>query len=162
MTMKRAISVGLHVVLVIAMAAPGFAQDVGATEPAASFPKGNYRVQTSDGTTLRGQLLRMNPDTLRMLVDGQPRDVPMSQVDKVDRPTHRARTGLIVGATAGVLMGGLGDCETRYDARTGNLVDSHAPCMAAGGIFYGLVGLGIGWIASRSSAIYRRTASGGR
>lgn len=162
MTTKRAITVGLHVVLVLAMAAPGFAQDVGATEPAASFPEGNYRVQTSDGTTLRGQLLRMSPETLRILVDGQPRDVPMSQVDKVDRPTHRARTGLIVGATAGVLMGGLGECETRYDARTGTLVDSHTPCMAATGIYFGLLGLGIGWVASRSSAIYRRTASGSR
>ena len=161
MTMKRAISVGLHVVLVLAMAAPGFAQDVGATEPAASFPEGNYRVRTSDGTTLRGQLLRMNPETLRILVDGQPRDVPMSQVDKVDRPSHRARTGLIIGATTGLVLGGL-DCEPRFDYTTGNVDHSYAPCMAAGGFVYGLFGLGIGWLASRSSAIYRRTASGSR
>lgn len=161
MTLKRAASVGLHVVLVLAMAAPGFAQDVGATEPAASFPEGTYRVRTSDGTTLRGQLLRMSPETLRILVDDQPRDVPMSQVDKVDRPSHRARTGLIVGATAGLVLGAL-NCEPRFDYTTGNVDHSHAPCMAAGGIFYGLLGLGIGWVASRSSAIYRRTASGSR
>lgn len=162
MTMKRAISVGLHVVLALAMAAPGFAQDVGVGEPAASFPEGNYRVQTSDGSTLRGQLLRMTPETLRILVDGTSRELPMSQVEKVDRPSHRARTGLIVGATIGVVLGSLGECDTRFDEKTGRFVESHASCMAAGGISDGLLGLGIGWLASRSSVIYRRTASSSR
>ena len=161
-TIKRAASIGLHLVLALALAAPGFAQDVGATDTGSAFPEGNYRVKTTDGATLRGQLQSLSPETLRILVDGTPREVPMQDVEKVDRPSHGALRGLILGAAAGMVLGAVGNCEPEFNMSTAEFTTPRGKCIAATGIVLGTIGLGVGWLFSRPSVIYRRASVGSR
>lgn len=155
MTTKRIALIGLHLALALATAAPGFAQDAGWTELSA-FPKGNYRVRMTDGVAVRGQLQRMSPETLSILVDGQARELPMSQVEKVERSGNGALRGLVIGAAIGAVLGATGECNPEYDATSRTMVDKHRGCIVGGGISTGVIGLLIGWPLSRHAVIYRR------
>ena len=162
MTIRHTASIGLH--LVLALAAPGFAQDVAAQDSERTFPVGRYRVRMQDGATLRGQLQRMSPETLRNLVAGQSREVPMRDVETVDRPTHLALGGLLIGAAAGVLLGAVSNCKREeYNQSNGTVATKTAVgCVASAGGTNGIIGLGIGWLFSRPSIFYRRAPSGTR
>ena len=162
MTMKRIATIGLHVALALSLAAPGFAQDLTVPDSARQFPEGNYRVRMEDGATLRGQLLTLSSEALRILVDGTPREVPMQDVEKVDRPSHGALRGLVLGAAAGMVLGAVGECEPEFNMSTAEFSTPRGKCIAATGIVFGTIGLGVGWLFSRPSVIYRRASAGSR
>ncbi|NOT43374.1 MAG: hypothetical protein HOP14_02080 [Acidobacteria bacterium] len=71
-------------------------------------------VLRDDGTELSGRLLRVDPDSLVLLVGDSERRVEVSRVRRVTKRGDTLRNGAIVGAVVGAVVGllaaGIADC----------------------------------------------------
>jgi hypothetical protein len=70
-------------------------------------------VKDTSGVESAGPLLRINPDSLVLLVDGAERQLPLGDVARIQkRDSLRNGTliGLAIGTVMGIVSGGLSDC----------------------------------------------------
>ena len=115
---------------------------------------GNYVVRTTEGAELRGQLERMDRDSLTLRIGTEAWTVLMDRVDSVQRRGDSLKNGATIGAVVG---GGLAaaffgvlaslDLMSTTDAFFGTAVNA---------AFYGLVGAGIDKAVSSNTTLYQR------
>jgi hypothetical protein len=60
-------------------------------------------VRSIDRGESHGQLLRLGPNTLTLLEDGNQRDIPWAEITRIDAPGDSVKNGAIIGA---LVLGG--------------------------------------------------------
>lgn len=153
-TTRRVMATTLSAALMLVSSTSTFAQQpTGARTD--TFEKGTYVVWTTDGAELRGQLERMDRDSLRLRVGLQPWDVPMDRVEKVQ---HRGGDPLSNGATIGALIGGAALAwPAAMVASEPELGGAYAiAILAAGAINGALFGALIDKLSSSNRTLYER------
>jgi hypothetical protein len=148
----------LRAVLVLVgclVAADAGAQDLpfGLTPAQATRPL--RIIQESPHRPIRGRLVKAGGDTITLVVDGQPVDVPLARVTRIDLGGDSLANGAAIGAAA---MGGwcAAICGQGL-TRRGSL--PFAVLMNAG--LGALIGAGIDALNGRGRPIYIRPASRG-
>ena len=81
--------------IILAVGSPATAHEV--REAATTTAKPVY-VQRTGAPEIHGQLLRLGPDTMTILESGTPRDIPMSDVLRIDVSGDSVKNGAIIGA----------------------------------------------------------------
>jgi hypothetical protein len=112
-------------------------------------------VQESPYPPLRGQLLKAGEDTITLIVDGHPVDVPLARVTRIDVGGDSLLNGALIGAAA---MGGwcAAVCGQGL-TRRGSLPFA---VLVNGGVG-ALIGAGIDRLNGRGRPIYVRPSRGG-
>ena len=136
----------LRIALLLALASP-----VGARAQDAP-PEGveQVLVRREGGDELRGQLLRLGPETLTLLVEGQRIDLPISSVVRMDSGGDPVRNGALIGA----LIGG-GFCALVCGQGVGSAAEVPMAVLVSA-VFWGGVGAGIDAMIPGRTTIYRR------
>ena len=87
-------------ILAILVANPLLAQSAQTGNPSTISP---VYVRSINGVEIRGQLLRLGPDTLSLLDEGTVRDVRLTDVDRIESRGDSVKNGAIIGAA---ILGG--------------------------------------------------------
>jgi hypothetical protein len=151
----------LALVVVLMSAVPAAAQQGG---PALN-PKALSTVTVFDDRGVRtpGRLLRIDAESVLVLVDGQERRFELDHVAKVEKRGDSLKNGLIIGAIAGAVMGavvgGLQPCskpdEPYAECGAGTYVAAAATLSAT---FAG-IGAGIDAMIPGHTTLYKRPST---
>jgi hypothetical protein len=79
----------------VSMATPVAAQGSASISPR---PVSAVYVRSVGGDEVRGQLLRLGPETLTLLEQGTSRDIPLAAVTRIDARGDSVKNGAIIGA----------------------------------------------------------------
>ena len=138
-----------RVAILIAVLSPGVAsaQDAAANWPAlVSSRLSTVYVLDNAGTETSGKFLRLNPDSIVLLVDGAERRFETARVARSQKRGDPLRNGAIIGAVVGVAMGiitaGISDCP-RGDHPGGGCPGSRAALFLVSTGIYSAIGTGI-------------------
>src|SRR4051812_29429243 len=117
-------------------------------------------VQDDRGAETRGKLLRLDQQSLAILVDGQERTFELSDVRKIQRKGDSLRNGAIIGAlfgaVAGVMLGGFSDCPSaHYECAAGARVAIALTTTAV----YSAFGTAVDAAIQGRTTLYQRPAS---
>ena len=114
-------------------------------------------VHDTAGTETAGRLLRLNPDSLVVLVGGVERRFELNEVarlQKRDSLRNGTLIGLAVGTVMGLLAGGISDCPGSDPG--GSCAGTRAATVAVSmGVYTGL-GVGIDALVRGRTTIYER------
>jgi hypothetical protein len=77
------------------IAAPSAAQDTSTTHVR---PVSAVYVRSAAGSEVQGQLLQLGPNTLTLIEQGSSRDIPLSDVSRIDVRGDSIKNGAIIGA----------------------------------------------------------------
>jgi hypothetical protein len=110
-SMRRALGTILFaVVLVAGTAVPGTAQTVTATFEdlrAEAYKGQTVYIADQAGTTVKGRVVRISATSLELLVNGEPRTWPVSDVAWIAQRHRHAGRGALVGLAMGACLGTL-------------------------------------------------------
>ena len=110
------------------------------------------RVEKQDDTRIEGRFLGVRSDSLYLRPDTSSLGIAMSGIARIDERTHSTNRGVLIGLVAGAAFGALvGAGSSRPD----DLLSPGAAA-AAGGIFFGFVGAGVGAIIGSVSHHWAR------
>lgn len=136
---------GLVAAVLVVLPPTAYAQETMPDGVAAVF------VQRADtGDELRGHVLRLEHDTMTLLVEGQRVTLPMSSVTRIDTPGDPVRNGALIGA----IIGG-----TWCALVCGQALDSSGALpigVVINAAFWGGIGAGIDALIPGRKTIYRR------
>ena len=145
-------------VLVVGLV-PGVAN---AQETAAKWPGlASSRLSTvyvldDSGAETSGKLLRLNPDSLVVLVDGHERQFESARVTRIQKRGDSLRNGAIIGAVVGVAMGvvtaGISDCPGDHPG--GGCPGSRAALFLVSTGVYSAIGTGIDALIPGRTTLY--------
>jgi hypothetical protein len=95
---------------VLGLSCPAFAQVI--SDPNHQLnPGGTIFVTEESGRQIQGKLLRLSPDMLVVLVNGKERQIPATEIGRIERPDD-LWNGIFWGAVPGLLMAGaFGACS---------------------------------------------------
>jgi hypothetical protein len=96
----RRVSIPSVSILAILVSNPLLAQSVQTGNPSTISP---VYVRNINGAEIRGQLLRLGPDTLSLLDEGTVRDVRLADVARIESRGDSVKNGAIIGAA---ILGG--------------------------------------------------------
>jgi hypothetical protein len=146
--------------LVAAGLVPGVAnaQDTAAKWPGLESSRlSTVYVLDVGGTETSGKLLRLNPDSLVVLVDGQERQFETARVARIQKRGDSLRNGAIIGAVVGVAMGiitaGISDCPG--DRAGGGCPGSRAALFLVSTGVYSAIGTGIDALIPGRTTLYK-------
>jgi len=129
-------------------------------------PPGQVTVHVLDdaGGETTGRLLRLEPDSLVLLVDGQERRLEASRVRRLDKRGDSLKNGAYIGAAAGFLLGLLfataeGCSDAEVAAGEGCFGDKSAFVAYSTGI-YAAIGVGIDALHVGRTTLYAAPAAG--
>jgi hypothetical protein len=153
----------LLTLMIVASLAPGA---VSAQEPSAwpvlAPPAGStVYVRDSGGVETSGGLLRLNPDSVVLLVGGTERRFEAARVTRIQKRGDSLRNGALIGAIVGVAIGafvaGIADCPgTRAgDGCPGN----RAAAFVISTGTYAAIGTGIDALIRGRTTLYEAPAS---
>jgi hypothetical protein len=139
-----------------------------AQEPASSWPGlapsggvSTVYVVDDTGVETTGRLLRLNADSIVLLVDGAERQFDAARVRRIQRRGDSLRNGAIIGAVVGVgiglLAGGIADCG-RDDPGGGCPGTRVAALLVSTGV-YAAVGAGIDALIQGRTTLYEAPPS---
>ena len=108
------------------------------------------------GTETSGKFLRLNPDSIVLLVDGAERRFETSRVARIQKRGDSLRNGAIIGAVVGVALGiltaGIADCPG--DRTSDGCPGSRAALLLVSTGFYSAVGTGIDALIPGRTTLY--------
>jgi hypothetical protein len=135
---------------------------VCAQEAASSWPGlDSSRLSTvyvldNSGTQTSGKLLRLNPDSLVLLVDGTERRFDTARVARIQKRGDSLRNGAIIGAVVGVALGiltaGIADCPGDHPG--GGCPGSRAALFLVSTGVYSAIGTGIDALIPGRTTLY--------
>lgn len=142
-TVQPRLSAALGLLLCLTPALPASAQDV----TSASGPL--YIVHTEDGSALAGRGLVIDNEMVRLLVERQLREVPLTEVQRIDRKGDSLKNGVLIG---GGIFGGLCAlaCLQGVDDRA-----MYARVVATNTAIGALIGLIVDWRTQGTTVVYR-------
>jgi hypothetical protein len=145
--------------VLVAGLVPGVAnaQDTAARWPGLESSRlSTVYVLDDRGTETSGKLLRLNPDLLVVLVDGQERQFESARVARIQKRGDSLRNGAIIGAVVGVAMGiitsGISDCPG--DRAGGGCPGSRAALFLVSTGVYSAIGTGIDALIPGRTTLY--------
>jgi hypothetical protein len=148
-----------RVAIFIAALGPGVAsaQDAAANWPGlVSSRLSTVYVLDNTGTETSGKFLRLNPDSIVLLVDGAERRFETARVARIQKRGDSLRNGAIIGAVVGVAMGiitaGISDCPGDHPG--GGCPGSRAALFLVSTGFYSAVGAGIDALIPGRTTLY--------
>ena len=113
-------------------------------------------VLDNTGTETSGKLLRLNPDSIVLLVDGAERRFETARVARIQKRGDSLRNGAIIGAVVGVAMGiitaGISDCPG--DRPGGGCPGSRAALFLVSTGVYSAIGTGIDALIPGRTTLY--------
>ena len=113
-------------------------------------------VLDTTGAETSGKLLRLNPDSIVLLVDGAERQFETARVARIQKRGDSLRNGAIIGAVVGVALGiltaGIADCPG--DRPGGGCPRSRAALFLVSTGFYSAVGTGIDALIPGRTTLY--------
>ncbi len=152
---------GASIVLCATCTVPLLAEsnDGAADDPVSSFDQLWTKVKSGDtiyvlGTDARetsGTFAKVSQTSLAMLVDGQIREIALSDVRQVARRGDSLRNGALIGAAFGVVVGFIGGDEGCLDSPCAGRA---AVAVVAGGV-YAAIGAGIDALIHGRTVVYR-------
>jgi hypothetical protein len=151
--MKRCFAILMATLVPIAVCA----QDAPLGWPGLA-PTGLSTVYVLDDTEIEtsGTLLRVNPDSLVLLVGGAERRFEAARVRRIQRRGDSLRNGALIGAIVGVAMGvvvgGISDCPG--DNRGGSCPGSRAAMFLVSTGVYAAIGTGIDALVPGRTTLY--------
>lgn len=115
-----------------------------------------FTVHMDDGSAVAGHQLQMDPNRVRLLVERQLRDIPMTTVRSIDRQGDSLKNGAIVGAA---VLGGFCAlaCLQGVDNR-----EQYAGVLAINTAYGALIGLFIDWRIHGTTTVYRAPGKSSR
>jgi len=146
--------------IVMLIAAPAAAQQTTPAGGLNSEKLDTVFVQDERGVETKGKLLRLDQQSVTVLLDGQERTFELSNVRRIqkrgDSLKNGAITGAIVGAAIGILSGGFSDCpggglHCGAGARVAIAVTSSS--------IYAAIGTGIDAAIQGRTTLYQRPAA---
>jgi hypothetical protein len=150
--------IGRVAILVVALSS----RAVCAQQAASSWPGldpsrlSTVYVLDKSGTETAGKLLRLNPDSLVLLVDGAERQFESARVARIQKRGDSLRNGAIIGAVVGVAMGiltaGISDCPG--DNPGGGCPGSRAALFLVSTGVYSAIGVGIDALIPGRTTLY--------
>jgi hypothetical protein len=109
------------------------------------------------GVETRGLLLKLDDESVVVLVDGDRRRFETARVNRITRRGDSLRNGAIAGATVGVLLGivsaGMADCPGR-----GGCAGWRVMAVPLSAAFYTAIGTGIDAMIQGRTVIYQAPA----
>jgi hypothetical protein len=162
--MKRCIAILVAALVPV----PVGAQETTSNWPGLS-PSGLSTVYVLDdaGVETSGRLLRLNPDSLVLLVGGAERRFEAARVTRIQKRGDSLRNGAVIGAIVGVALGlvsaGLSDCPG--DNPGGACPGSRAALFLVSTGVYAAIGTGIDALVPGRTTLYeapKKSASTGR
>jgi hypothetical protein len=151
--------VSWRVAILIAALSPGVAsaQDAASNWPGlVSSRLSTVYVLDNAGTETSGKFLRLNPDSIVLLVDGAERRFETSRVTRIQKRGDSLRNGAIIGAVVGVAMGiltaGISDCPG--DQPGGRCPGSRAALFLVSTGVYSAIGVGIDALIPGRTTLY--------
>jgi len=151
--------VNWRVAILIAALSPGVAsaQDAASNWPGlVSSRLSTVYVLDNAGTETSGKFLRLNPDSIVLLVDGAERRFETSRVARIQKRGDSLRNGAIIGAVVGVALGiltaGIADCPG--DRTSDGCPGSRAALLLVSTGFYSAVGTGIDALIPGRTTLY--------
>jgi hypothetical protein len=113
-------------------------------------------VLDTTGAETSGKLLRLNPDSIVLLVGGAERQFETARVARVQKRGDSLRNGAIIGAVIGLALGvitaGIADCPG--DRPSGGCPGSRAALFLVSTGFYSAVGTGIDALIPGRTTLY--------
>jgi len=150
--------IGRLAILVVALSPAA----VSAQQAASSWPGldpsrlPTVYVLDKSGTETAGKLLRLNPDSLVLLVDGAERQFESARVARIQKRGDSLRNGAIIGAVVGVALGiltaGIADCPG--DNPGGGCAGSRAALLLVSTGAYSLTGIAIDALIPGRTTLY--------
>jgi hypothetical protein len=136
---------------------PAYAQDTSSSWPGlVSSRLSTVYVLDDSGVETSGKLLRLNPDSLVLLVAGAERRFEAARVARIQKRGDSLRNGAIIGAIVGVALGvitaGIADCPG--DRPSGGCPGSRAALFLVSTGFYSAVGTGIDALIPGRTTLY--------
>jgi hypothetical protein len=148
-----------RVAVFIAALGPGVAsaQDASANWPGlVSSGLSTVYVLDNTGTETSGKFLRLNPDSIVLLVDGAERRFETARVARIQKRGDSLRNGAIIGAIVGVAMGiitaGISDCPGDHPG--GGCPGSRAALFLVSTGVYSAIGTGIDALIPGRTTLY--------
>ena len=148
-----------RVAILIAALSPGVAsaQDAASNWPGlVSSRLSTVYVLDYAGVETSGKLLRLNPDSIVLLVDGAERQFENARVKRIQKRGDSLRNGAIIGAVVGVAMGiitaGISDCPG--DDPGGGCPGSRAALFLVSTGVYSAIGTGIDALIPGRTTLY--------
>jgi hypothetical protein len=148
-----------RVAIFIAALGPGVAsaQDAAANWPGlVSSGLSTVYVLDNTGTETSGKFLRLNPDSIVLLVDGAERRFETARVARIQKRGDSLRNGAIIGAVVGVAMGiitaGISDCPGDHPG--GGCPGSRAALFLVSTGVYSAIGTGIDALIPGRTTLY--------
>jgi hypothetical protein len=148
-----------RVAVFIAALGPGVAsaQDAAAHWPGlVSSGLSTVYVLDNTGTETSGKFLRLNPDSIVLLVDGAERRFETARVARIQKRGDSLRNGAIIGAIVGVAMGiitaGISDCPGDHPG--GGCPGSRAALFLVSTGVYSAIGTGIDALIPGRTTLY--------
>jgi hypothetical protein len=148
-----------RVALLVAALSPGVAS---AQEAASNWPGlvssqlSTVYVLDNTGAETSGKLLRLNPDSIVLLVDGAERRFETARVARIQKRGDSLRNGAIIGAVVGVAMGiltaGISDCPGDHPG--GGCPGSRAALFLVSTGVYSAIGVGIDALIPGRTTLY--------
>ena len=147
----------MTMLLAILLPSGGFAQDTVRSWPGldASALSTVYVVDETGAETI-GALLRLNPDSLVLLVDGVERRFDATRVRRLDKRGDSLRNGALIGAVVGIVMGlvsaGISDCPG--DDPGGRCLGTRAAIAVVSAGVYAGIGTGVDALVRGRTTLY--------
>ena len=153
-----------RVAILIVALSPGAAsaQDAASNWPGlVSSRLSTVYVLDNTGTETSGKLLRLNPDSIVLLVDGAERQFETARVARIQKRGDSLRNGAIIGAVVGVAMGiitsGISDCPGGNPG--GGCPGSRAALFLVSTGVYSAIGTGIDALIPGRTTLYEASKS---
>ena len=153
----------LGVMLVVSLVPAAVSgQDAESTWPVLAPPAGStVYVRDSSGVETSGGLLRLNPDSVVLLVGGTERRFEAARVTRIQKRGDSLRNGALIGAVVGVAIGafvaGIADCP---GTRTGGgCPGNRAAAFVISTGTYAAIGTGIDALIRGRTTLYESPAS---
>lgn len=157
MSTRSSLATGLTaMVLGCALATPAGAQQTGGVWPGLDTSKlQTMFVTDAAGEKTSGKLLRIDPDALALLVNGQERRLDRGTIVKVQK-RDSLRNGAIIGAAVGLAVGllsaGISDCPGEPSGRCAGF---RATAVVMSTAIYAGLGVGVDLIFPGRTTVYR-------
>jgi len=106
-------------------------------------------VRGTDGVELRGQLVDFGPATVSLFVEGVRRELPIDDIERIQRRGDSVRNGALIGAGLAAILSAIAIADVGSDV---------VPFAIGATIGYGLLGAGIDALIPGKTTIYAKPA----
>ena len=145
--------------VMLLVAAPAAAQETTSAPGLRTEKLSTVFVQDDSGNETKGKLLRLDQQSIKILVDGQERTFELSGVSRIQKRGDSLKNGAIAGAVLGAIVGSMiltADCDgVEYYCTAGarTLI-----ALGTAGI-YSAIGAGVDAAIPGRTTLYQRPAS---